>query len=416
MNGSRISRTWASLLIAVAGWSWLHSHLEAEAPPRKPSASETKAQAAITKASAPTPTITGRAVDEHGTPVAGAIVWLTQLDDSDFDLPATTVIAECQTRADGRFELAPLPSELKSATDCAITEFEIWIYKSGLAVGRQSIYGPPPQRPIVFSLENDSPVEIHLKNATGSACQGALATPCVVKLHDDWAIPQPIQEQLRVRSTSDGRLRVSGFNGGLRGVRIETPDFGAAVLTISPNQSQPIVASLPEVRVQHGRVLLPEQVKTDLSRIEMSFRICSNKGTCSERPLPGGWRQECSIRPDREGRFTIRHVFKHGTARWRVRVPDDIALFPSTGPGPLLGPFVVPPPAESPFEIVLWKGILGHDIRSRRTNQTAAVWNWSRACESFIPRRCRERRSRTRSSLPVPRPNLFGVPSRSQLL
>ena len=86
-----------------------------------------------------TPHLRSRARRPWSTPAAGATVWLTRHEKSDFDLAGSTIFAQTQAGADGRFTLAPLPSALEQSSEDP-AEFEVWIWKPGLAVAAHELF------------------------------------------------------------------------------------------------------------------------------------------------------------------------------------------------------------------------------------------------------------------------------------
>ncbi len=218
MNGIQVHRSIVTAFVALMGWSWLPCPLRAE--PRQAASSETKAQSAAKKIDAVTRTIAGRVFDAHGRPLAEACVWLIRQDDRDFSLPESTVIAESQSRPDGRFDLMPLVADLRKHADDPTAECEVWVWKPGFAVGHRSFYGERIDQSVSIFLGDDSPFDLLLKNPKGLPCEGATATPVVASLDYSRAIPKPLQDHLTALSTRDGHVEISGFSGRLKGIAI----------------------------------------------------------------------------------------------------------------------------------------------------------------------------------------------------
>jgi hypothetical protein len=369
VNPSRICRT-VVLIFAVASGSWQYCSIAGEVLPH-PAPPQGKEKCEAKKPDAATKNISGRAFDAHGNPLAGAMAWLTRRDDTDFESNVPTVIAATQTRADGRFDLAALISELRKRPEDPTTEFEVWIWHSGFAVGHSSFFGQPPEQPLNLFVESDSPLALRLKNPDGSACEGATAAPYVARFTGDCAIPKPLRDRLKARSAADGLVLVPGFNGRLAGVTIEKAEVGTQMLIFSKTPSTPTEATLPETKTLEGRVLLPQGEKADLSRIKLLILVSSEDKKVSTKarkrrasaPSPGTWYQEFAIRPARNGRFSILHVLKHGKGSFRPQIPDDMPFFYSLGLDPLMGPFFRPQGknTERP-EIWLWRGILATTV------------------------------------------------------
>ncbi len=124
MNGTRIPRSVAALILAVAGWLWLQASSAGDSAPR-PARPPGKDKVEAKKPDAPTKRISGRAFDPHGTPVPGATLWLTRNDERDRYLPIPEVLAEAQSCADGRFDLALVESVLKQQAQSPDAELEI---------------------------------------------------------------------------------------------------------------------------------------------------------------------------------------------------------------------------------------------------------------------------------------------------
>ncbi len=197
MNGSRIPRSVVALVVAVVGWSWLHSRLSD--PPHAEQSAATHVATTPAQPTAPaTHRICGRALDAQGAPTAGATVWLTRHEKSDFDLAASTVIAQTKTGGDGRFALAPLLSAFEQSSEQP-AEFEVWIWKQGLAVARKSFLGSAAGEPLTVSLLDERPLTIHLRRPDGSPCSDATATPTLVWSTADHKLklPRPICKRLK---------------------------------------------------------------------------------------------------------------------------------------------------------------------------------------------------------------------------
>ncbi len=362
MNGSHISRCVAALVVAVIGWSSLHSQLLAEAP-RKSSTTETHEMAATTKSSTATRTISGRVFDAHGKPLSGAIAWLIRQDDSNLTLPEPTVIAEARSRADGHFELTPLVAELNKHADDPIAEFDVWVWKRGFAVGHWGFYGETIPQPIHMLLAADNPFELLLKTPDGTPCQGATITPIAANFSYARAIPKPLRDRLQVRSAAGGRAEIPGFDGRFMGVKIEKPGLDAQTLLLTDQALPPLVATLHETRSLEGRFVFPKDERVDASKAivlldiatEKTIRCKNQAKNVGEPPAFGFW-QEFSPKVDRDGRFRISGSLDHGGAEFHVKgFPDTPWLFAL--PIPSEKPTPDPQDGSEKFEIHLIKGI-----------------------------------------------------------
>lgn len=339
MNGTRIPRSVAALILAVAGWLWLQASSADDSAPR-PARPPGKDKVEAKKPDAPTKRISGRAFDPHGTPVPGATLWLTRNDERDRYLPIPAVLAEAQSRADGRFDLALVESVLKQQAQSPDAELEIWIFKPGLAVGHTSFVGLPPEVSINLFLQTESPIRLMLKNPNGSPCSGATVIPRIAWAAYARAIPQPLGERLRVQSAADGRVSVGGFSGRLLGVTIEKPEFGSQTLVLPEDLSSPLTATLNQTVDAEARIVVPKGAKIDLATIRLAFEVSSETrssrrekqaGREVDTPLGGTWLQQFSVTPDREGRFKIKKVLEHGTGRFHgaARIAGaTVELFP----------------------------------------------------------------------------------------
>jgi hypothetical protein len=361
VNGSRFPRSVAALIVALIGWSWLHSQLEAEAP-RNCSSTETDRKAAATKSGVATKTISGRVFDAHGKPLSDARVWLIRQDDSNLTLPEPTVIAESQSRADGRFELTPLVAELRKHADDPIAEFEIWVWKRGFTVGHWGFYGEPIEKPINFLLADDSPFVLLFKTPKGAPCQGATATPLVANFAYARAIPKPLQDRLKAKSAADGHVEISGFNGLLKGVSIEKPGFANQTLVLSEQATSPLVATLHDTVTVEGRFIFPKGERVDPAKAIVLLEVssermspCKNQVKGNGEPLCGFW-QEFSPKVDCDGRFHISGALDHGFGGFHVKGFPDIPLL-FAPPAPSKGPKPDPQGGIVKFEIPLIRGI-----------------------------------------------------------
>ncbi len=338
MNGSRIPRSVVALALAVVGWAWLYSRLSDPPHVDRPPA----AFVATTPAQPPAPathTICGRALDAHGAPTAGATVWLTRREKSDLDLAGCTIIAQTQAGADGRFTLAPLASALEQSSEDP-AEFEVWVWKPGLAVARTSFFGTAPAEPLTVSLLDERQLTIQLRNPDGSPCSNATATPTLVWTAADHKIrlPQPICERLTADTAGDGRLEISGWHRGRVAVALETKEFGVqtAQFETRPHGEEPIVVMLRSTRPFEGRVMPPEGAKADLSSLQVVLRQSSlsppertRKVAPEESPAsPQIWCDEYVVRPDRDGRFRIPHFPRstRGSLRLHIRGLDALGF------------------------------------------------------------------------------------------
>jgi hypothetical protein len=309
--GTRIPRTVVALIFAVASW-WRLQALAGDTAPH-PMPAPVKAKAEAKKPDAPTKKISGRAFDSHGTPVAGAMLWLTRNDDRDRYLPIPEVLAEAQSGADGRFDLALVESELKRQAEDADAELEIWIFKPGLAVGHTSFVGRPPHVSINLVLQNESPIRLMLKNPNGTPCSSATVTPRIASAAYARSIPQALGERLRVQSGADGRVSVGGFSGLLKGVTIEKPELGSQTLVLPDDLPSPYTAVLNQTITFEGRLVVPKGAKLDLAAMKITFELSSKLG--------GTWLQRFSAAPDKDGRFKIEKVLEHGKGLFRGARP-----------------------------------------------------------------------------------------------
>ncbi len=129
--------------------------------------------AAAKKSSTATRRIVGRALDADGQPVAGATVCLSRDDDSDDVLAEPIVLAQTQTRADGRFELLPLESDLKKVVAEPPAVFEVWIQKTGLALSHRVLLAEQADETLLITLKNQTRQTVRLRDASGSPCGDA---------------------------------------------------------------------------------------------------------------------------------------------------------------------------------------------------------------------------------------------------
>jgi hypothetical protein len=328
MGGSRIPASVATLILSVVGWSWLHSRLTYA--PSRPAPLCKMEQPPTNRVSDVTRRISGRALDANGRPVPDAMVLLTRKDESDFRLSVPTVIAQTQSRVDGRFELTPFVSDLKKCAAETLPEFELWIWKPGLAVDRRTFFGEVPEHPFGVGLVTESQLAIELRKSDGSASGGATVTPSFLFLAEErWAkLPKPLQDRLMTLSTSDGRVEVHGCGGQRMVVRIETTDFGTQTLDLSSQEGLPSRVILRQTRTLEGQIVLPEGAQPDLSSLRMVLDESSRHENAEQAaktpglrgPSPGVWHDNFLIRPDRHGHFSVAHFPEswQGTVHFHV--------------------------------------------------------------------------------------------------
>ena len=221
--------------------------------------------------------VVGRVFDAMGNPLAGAMVWLTRRDEGDFLLPDSTVIAEARSQADGRFELAAPDSELNKPADDPPAEFEVWLWKPGLALAHASFFDELPREQVSIFMHREMPVVIRLRNPDGSECGGATVRPVVTHFQNGRfaTTPKPIQDHLQARSVSDGRVNLLGCNGDLAGLSIEKTGLGVQTIGFSEGKRIPSELKLSGVRRLEGRLVIPQPSKIDLSRLKITVRLTS---------------------------------------------------------------------------------------------------------------------------------------------
>jgi hypothetical protein len=323
------------LILAVAGWSWLPANLSAAAPPNSAPPREGKPhehqKILEEKNGGAAQNISGRAFDRHGTPVAGAIVWLTRNDEEDLFVPVPNVIAETRSGVDGRFKLAMPPSEFKRQIRESDPAIELWIWKSGLAVGHSTFFGLPPAHCVSCCLRNELPITLVIKSPKGAPCNAASVSPAIAWFAYARAIPMPLRERLTARSDAEGRVKVLGFNGRLAAATVEKAEFGSQTFVLPEDLSSPITATLHETRDLEGRIVAPKGAKLDLSQVRMRYTVSSETWAKHEKepsaqtdmPRVGTVFQKFSPQPDNQGRFKVPHILDHGIDHMRGRGPDN---------------------------------------------------------------------------------------------
>jgi PPIC-type PPIASE domain len=359
VNASRGLRSLAILVLATLSWATSQVACAGDAQPNHGAPPEAKSPPGKTDPA--TKTIAGRVFDAHGKPLADASVWLVREDDSDFKLPEVMVIAETQSRADGRFDLKPLVADLRKRAANRYADFGIWVFKRGLALGHGAFFGEPVPQPINIFLAEEVPFVVQLKTPKGGPCQGASVTPTVATFGYSRAIPKPLQDRLKTKSAPDGQVDIHGFDGRLKGLSIEKPEFGTQVLGLSDQATSPLVATLHETRALEGRLILPKGERVDPSQAFVLLEVLSDKmSPCKKEakdqgdPPPFGFRQEFAPKVDRDGRFRVSGVLRHGRVGMSVQGFPDIPLVfaPST---PAKSP--EPDASDGKMEIPLMKGI-----------------------------------------------------------
>ena len=283
--------------------------------------------------------VIGYALDELGRPVDGATVCLTRELISEDECEDSLVIAQTRSQSQGRFELTALEADVKKALADPPAIFEIWVHKAGLALGHRFIFGEPSQEPQILSMRKESPTTICVHKPDGSLCNDASIAPIYVWLplgHWSRLVPKPIQDQLKTRSMTDGRVTVAGLTDQLAIVAIETTQFGRQQVVIPPQQDSPTAVTLRETRTVEGRLVLRNGEKVDLSKLIVRIREVSAERSPDAKVTQGreqgaapplGTRYaRFIVRPDRDGRFSIAKFpkFKHGRLGVQVSGPDEI--------------------------------------------------------------------------------------------
>jgi PPIC-type PPIASE domain len=334
VNGSRALRSIVALACAVVGWSWLNSHMLGGVVPR-PAPKPLDATAASKAPVVATRTIAGRALDTHGRPVAGATVWLTRKEESDNDISVPVVFGQTQTRADGRFELAAAVSELERTH--GPLGVEVWIGKSGFDVAHRFYLGEPRQQPLVVRLVAETRFAIRVDKPGGSPCVGATVTPVYFWVAADRCVlPKEIQNWLRRPVAADGRVEVFGWNHGDADIAIESEEFGVQTASLVAEEGACVPVMLRRTRRVEGRLLLPEGITADVSRLRLILIQSSRGGHDAARsnggpdqPAPSRavfWRDRYVARPDRDGRFAFSKLPSERSGKMRLRLKGLGAL------------------------------------------------------------------------------------------
>ncbi len=143
--------------------------------------------------------------------VGGATVCLSHEDDSDNVLAEPIVLAQTQTRADGRFELLPLESDLKKVVAEPPTVFEVWIQKTGLAPSHRVLLGEQADEVLLITLKNETRLTVRLRDASEAPCGDVTVAPSYLLLADHrWVtVPKPIKD--RLKAAQCGRRSRSGL-------------------------------------------------------------------------------------------------------------------------------------------------------------------------------------------------------------
>jgi parvulin-like peptidyl-prolyl isomerase len=388
VNGSRGLRRLALVVLAIINSATLPLSSAGDAQPNQSAPPKPKTPPA--KAEPATKAIAGRVFDAHGKPLADASVWLIRQDDSNLSMPESTVIAEAQSRVDGRFDLKPIVTELKKHADDPIAEFEVWVWKRGFAVGHWSFYGEPIDEPISMLLADDAPFELLLKDPKGAPCQGATVTPVFAEFDYARVVPKPLRDRLKAESARDGHAEVRGLNGHLKGVSIENPQLGSQTVLLSKQASSPLAVTLHDTRMIEARFIFPKGERVDPSKASVLVEVFTDKmSPCKKRqkepdntPAFGFW-QEFAPKVDRDGRFRISGTLDHGTGNLRVSglgIPyEPIPEAPSKSPKP-----------ESPGKIVklevpLMRGSLCHVlVRDAQTKKPLPGLNLSLGLKRYV--------------------------------
>jgi hypothetical protein len=336
---------------------------------RCPSPCRSEEGTAAKKTAGATRKILGRVLDAEGKVVVDATVCLVREDDSDVEPYEPTVIAQTHSRADGRFELTPLESELKKPAADSPASFEIWIAKPGFALAHSVFFGEPSDKPFNICLEQKPPFTIGLRKPNGSPCGNATVTPMFLLLAAGrWLIiPNPIQDRLKVCTAANGRVDLAGINGQIGTVKIETAECGVQTICLSAQDGSPLAVTLRETWILEGRVVLPKGEQADLSKLQLAVNVSSPEKNSESKikpsdcnataPLPGAWYDHFVVRPGRDGRFTISKFPKsqHGELYFHVAGFEVLPLtndrkFP-------LPSFDIPAGKPLKIEIPLRKGV-----------------------------------------------------------
>jgi hypothetical protein len=291
--------------------------------------------------SAATRKVIGYALDAEGRPVAGATVCLTRVPNSEDEFEDSVVIAQTQSQSEGRFKLTALEADVKKAMADPPAVFEIWIHKAGLALAHCYIFGEAYKEPQILSMTKESPTTICLRKPDGAPCRDATVTPiCLWQPAGRWspAIPKLIQDELKTRSTADGRVTVAGLTGQLAILAIETTEFGQQKVVIPPQQDPPFAVTLRESQSVEGRLVLPKAEKVDLSKLAVTIsEISTETGPDAKMTrrqeqdgalAPGTLCASVLVRSDRDGHFSIARFPKieHGSMYFHLWGSDEIPI------------------------------------------------------------------------------------------
>ena len=247
------------------------------------------------------------------------------------------MLAQTQTRADGRFELLPLESDLKKVVAEPPTVFEVWIQKTGMALSHRVLLGEQADEVLLITLKNETRLTVRLRDASEAPCGDVTVAPSYLLLADHrWVtVPKPIKDRLKAHSAADGRVAVSGFDGLGQTLTVETPEFGGQSLVINGNQSCPLTATLRKTRLLKGRYILPNGESADLRRVEnylAAYYREHNRSHCSKGRAEAHWwvAQKPSVSQD--GEFTAPNLPSHGTGYIKLDLPPDLPLVPDVRP------------------------------------------------------------------------------------
>ncbi len=345
--------------------------------------------------------LSGRVLDPSGKPVAQANVWVAASDGKGHPFDGFPIVAGGRSAADGRFDLALDKSVLEQLAASDGGRYEVWVRKSGLALACHFERDGLPDHPIEIQLKPQDPVSLRLHNPDGSPCAGARVFPTSAQYGDERfvAIPEVIRSELQARSAADGKVEIFGIGGGqIEQLCFVSTAFGVQSCRFPSYQwpdSETVDITLRKTGVLQGRLVAPAGLKPDFARLKLHVN------TSFSPPQHGSlqWDDELTIRPDREGQFTIPKI-PEGTVRIFPDLPHDFdcrtdgfGLRGDRGHEKLL----ITAGRTSSVEVPMWKG-----VRVRRIVAMQSRRNRCRESPSLckVKRMGRQRRPTKMESLP----------------
>jgi hypothetical protein len=238
--------------------------------------------------------LSGRTVDGHGDPIAGADVVYS------FWIGTKNQTVASKSDDQGRFTLPP-PEALGGDT---WPPGEIWAGVAGRRVAHDALFreGRPRAEDIRLVLQPAAHLSVRVVGPDGKPVQGAQLVLPMVASHEG-LVPDLLLRSTQVTTNANGEAIVTAFDREeLSEVRVTSPGHGTQSKHLTQearSTDQSLVVLLRSAGRVHGRLVATESVPVDGIRVSlMSF-----PGDAA--PAAGGTIGEASATTDKAGQFEM---------------------------------------------------------------------------------------------------------------